>query len=150
MINDMKLWTDVRRAVLTGEMSMREACEHFGLNFRTIKKILSHEEPPGYRREVPREKPVLGPFIPIIHQILEADKKSPPKQRHSGKKIFERLRDEHGYTGRISVVRDEIRRYNQRTAEAGSIPCHHRCEGSKFAHIRSPQASRSLMSVSGL
>ena len=117
MIKDMKLWTDVRWAVLTGEMSMREASEHYELNFRTIQKILRYEEPPGYRREEPREKPILGPFIPIIHEILEADKKSHPKQRHTGKKIFERLRDEHGFTGGISVVRDEIRRYNQRTAE---------------------------------
>jgi len=117
VITDMQLWTDVRRAVLTGEMTRREACQHFGLNFRTVQKILRYPEPPGYRREVPRKKPILGPFIPIIHEILEADKKSPKKQRHTGRKIFERLRDEHGYTGGISVVRDEIRRYTQRTAE---------------------------------
>jgi len=117
VIKDMKLWTDVRRAVLTGEMTRREAVEHFGLNFRTIQKILRHEEPPGYRREEPRGKPVLGPFIPIIHEILETDKKRHKKQRHTGRKIFERLRDEHGYEGGITVVRDEIRRYNRRTAE---------------------------------
>ncbi len=117
MITDMKLWTDVRRAVLTNEMSMREACETYKLNFRTIQKILSHEEPPGYRRESPREKPKLGPLIPIIHEIIEADKKMHKKQRHTGRRIFERLRDEHGYTGGITVVRDEIRRYKRSTAE---------------------------------
>jgi len=113
----MNLWTQVRRAVLTGEMSRRDAVKHFNLNFRTIQKILAHEEPPGYRRSEPREKPVLGPFIPIIHAILEADKKAPKKQRHTGRRIYERLRDEHGYAGGISVVQDEIRRYKQRSAE---------------------------------
>ena len=117
MITDMHLWTEVRRAVLAGGMSRREAAEKFKLNFRTIQKILAHEEPPGYRRTETREKPTIGPFIPIIHAILEADKKSHRKQRHTGRKLFERLRDEHGYTGGITVVRDEIRRYKQRSAE---------------------------------
>ena len=78
---------------------------------------MAHEEPPGYRRSEPREKRVIGPFIPIIHEILEADKKSHHKQRHTGQKIFERLCKEHEYTGGITVVRDEIRRYKQHSAE---------------------------------
>ena len=117
MITDMKLWTDVRRAVLADEMSRRDACKKYNLNFRTIQKILSHEEPPGYRRESPRKKPKLGPLTPIIHEIIEADKKVHKKQRHTGRRIFERLRDEHGYTGGITVVQDEIRRYKRSTAE---------------------------------
>ena len=117
MYTDMDLWTNVRRAVLVDGMSRREAAEKFDLNFRTIQKILAHEEPPGYRREEPREKPTIGPFIPIIHEILEADKKSHHKQRHTGRKIFERLCKEHEYKGGITVVRDEIRRYRQRSAE---------------------------------
>ena len=36
MITDMNLWTEVRRAVLTGEMSRREAAKKLNLNFRTI------------------------------------------------------------------------------------------------------------------
>jgi len=113
----MNLWTEVRRAVLADGMSRRDAAEKFKLNFRTIQKILAHVEPPGYRRTELREKPTIGRFIPVIHAILEADKQSHRKQRHTGRKIFERLRDEHGYTGGITVVRDEIRRYKQRSAE---------------------------------
>ena len=113
----MNLWTEVRRAVLADGMSRRDAAEKFKLNFRTIQKILAHVEPPRYRRTELREKPTVGRFIPVIHAILEADKQSHRKQRHTGRKIFERLRDEHGYTGGITVVRDEIRRYKQRSAE---------------------------------
>ena len=104
----MNLWTDVRRAVIAGEMSRRDACKKYNLNFRTIHKILSHEEPPGYRRGRPRVKPKLGPMISIIHEIIEADKKIHKKQRHTGRRIFERLRDEHGYTGGLTVVQDEL------------------------------------------
>jgi len=117
VITDMNLWTEVRRAVLADGISRRDAAEKFKLNFRTIQKILAHVEPPGYRRTELREKPTIGRFIPVIHAILEADKQSHRKQRHTGRKIFERLRDEHGYTGGITVVRDEIRRYKQRSAE---------------------------------
>lgn len=107
----MDKWTQIRRDVLVDGMSRREAVDKHNLNFRTIQKIVGHEEPLGYRRTQPRGKPTIGTFIPIIHEILQADKKAHPKQRHTGKRIFERLRDEHGYTGKITVVRDEIRRY---------------------------------------
>lgn len=117
MITDMNLWTDVRRDVLVGGLSKRQACKKYNIHFKTLQKILQHTEPPGYRATAPRPKTKIGPFIPIIHEILEADKKAPRKQRHTGKRIFERLRDEHGYEGKITVVRDEIRRWKASTAE---------------------------------
>ena len=117
VFDDMNQWTKIRLAVSSGKLSIREAAKQYGLNFRTARKILEHAEPPGYRRKEAHNKPKLGPFVPIIHEILNADKKSHPKQRHTGRRIFERLRDEHGYTGSITVVRDEIRRYKRRTSE---------------------------------
>lgn len=117
MIRDMEKWTTIRRAVLVDKMSRREACRKYKLNFRTIVKILQHAEPPAKPKEHLREKPKIGPFIGVIQEILQADKKIHPKQRHTGKRIFDRLRDEHGYTGGITVVRDEIRRIKQQTAE---------------------------------
>ena len=117
MITDMETWTNIRRDVLVDGMSMREACKKYHLNFRTIQKILSHAEPPGYCQTATRDKPTIGPFIPIIQEILEADKQVHKKQRHTGKRIFDRLRDEHGYTGGITVVRDEIRRWKRSSTE---------------------------------
>ena len=113
----MDTWTYIRRDVLVDGMSRREACKKYNLNFRTIQKILSHAEPPGYGRTATRDKPTIGPFISIIHEILEADKQVHKKQRHTGKRIFDRLRDEHGYAGGITVVRGEIQRWKRRTAE---------------------------------
>ena len=54
-------------------------------------------------------KPKLGPLLPVIDAILEADWAAPVKQRHTAKRIFERLRDEHGFAGGYTVVKDHVR-----------------------------------------
>src|SRR6516162_6510336 len=113
----MEKWAEIRRRVLTGELSMRQACSEYGLNFRTISKVVHHAEPPPFRIDKPRRKPTLGRFLPIIHQILDDDRHAPPKQRHTARRLFERLRDEHGYPGCHSIVRDAVRRYKQSQAE---------------------------------
>ena len=65
----MDKWTNIRRDVLVNGMSKREACRKYKLNFRTIQKILKHQEPPGYRRKATRAKPKLGKFIPIMEKF---------------------------------------------------------------------------------
>jgi transposase len=45
----------------------------------------------------------------IIEQILETDTGSPHKQRHTSKRIYERLRDEHGFAGGYTIVKDYVR-----------------------------------------
>jgi transposase len=105
----MELWSEIRRRVLAGELSLRQACSEYGLNFRTVRKIVRHPEPPPFRAPTPRPKPVLGPFLPVVQQILDADHHAPPKQRHTARRIYERLRDEHGYSGCPSIVRAAVR-----------------------------------------
>lgn len=105
----MEFWKEVRRQVLTGELSQRAAMKQYGLGWHTLKKILTHDEPPGYRLSQPRKKRVLETFLPIIRQILEDDRQAPRKQRHTAHRIFERLRDEHGYAGGETVVKDAVR-----------------------------------------
>ena len=63
----------------------------------------------GYTRTKPVTKPKLGALLPVIDAILEADRTAPVKQRHTAKRIFERLRDEHGYAGGYTVVKDYVR-----------------------------------------
>lgn len=113
----MDKWTKIRLEITSGRMSIREAARKYGLNWRTIRKTLDHVEPPGYQQNVERPKRAIGPFIPIIHEILASDKTKHKKHRHTGKRIFDRLCDEHGYTGGLTVVRDEIRRWKQAQAE---------------------------------
>jgi transposase len=114
---DMENWAEIRRRVLTGGLSKRAACREYDIHWDTLKKILEHPEPPGYRRTAPRPGPKLGAFLPVIHQILEDDRKAPRKQRHTARRIFERLRDEHGYTGGRTVVKEAVAAWRLRTAE---------------------------------
>ncbi|QDT00359.1 hypothetical protein [Adhaeretor mobilis] len=57
----MEQWTEVRRRVLTGELSKRAACREYDISWHTLAKMLTHDEPPGYRQCKPRGKPILEP-----------------------------------------------------------------------------------------
>jgi transposase len=120
----MELWAEIRRRVLTNEISKREACRAYDLHWQTLKKILAADEPPPFCPKAPRAKPRLGPFLPLIHQILEDDRHAPRKQRHTAQRIFQRLRDEHGYTGCASIVRAAVADWKQSRAEV-FVPLSH-------------------------
>jgi transposase len=104
----MQWWTKIRLEVLRGETSKREVLRREGIHWETLKKILAHPEPPGYRIKTPREKPKIGPFLERITEIITADKSLPKKQRHTAKRIYERLRDE-GYQGGYTQVKEAVR-----------------------------------------
>jgi transposase len=114
---DMENWAEIRRRVLVDGLSKRAACRQYDLHWDTLQKILQHPEPPGYRRTGPRPRPKLDPFLGVIHQILQDDKKAPKKQRHTTRRIFERLRDEHGYKGGLSIVKEAVAAWRARSAE---------------------------------
>jgi transposase len=89
-------------------LSRREAAKWFGVHRNTVTKMLSFSVPPGYRR---RERPAskkLGPYIAWIDAILEGDSQVHKKQRHTAYRIFERLRDEQGFTGGYTIVREHV------------------------------------------
>ncbi len=111
------LYSRVRRACHVDGMSKSAAARLFGVNRKTVSKMLEHSVPPGYRRKGPPVRPKLDPFIPIIDQILEEDRSLLKKQRHTAKRIFERLRDEHGFSGGITIVTDYVREKKRRTRE---------------------------------
>mgnify|MGYP002641105880 CR=1 FL=1 len=100
------LYRRVRLACHREGLSRREASRQFGIDRKTVAKILLHSEPPGYRRREPPKRPKLAPFTAIIDRILEEDRTVHRKQRHTAKRIFERLRDEHGFTGKQTIVKD--------------------------------------------
>ncbi len=121
----MEMWSEIRRRVLTGELTKRAACREYDLHWETLEKILAHVEPPGYRRTKPRHKPKIEPFLPIIEEILESDRKAPKKQRHTAQRIWERLRDEHGFTGKPTIVKDAVRAWRNGHQEV-FLPLSHR------------------------
>ena len=120
----VELYAAVRKFVFVEGHSQREAAQVFGLSRDTVAKMCRYSAPPGYVRTKPPERPKLGPLVPVIDAILEADRLAPPKQRHTAKRIFERLRDEHGYTGGYTVVKDYVRLSRARSREV-FIPLAH-------------------------
>jgi transposase len=122
----MEMWREMRRRVLVDGESKRSICEKYGLHFRTLQKILANSEPPGYRLKGPRPKRKIGPYISIIEEILRTDKeqKVKKKQRHTAKRIFDRLRDEHGYEGGYTAVKEAVLAIKERSAEV-FVPLSH-------------------------
>ena len=115
----MEQWTEIRRKVLVEGVSKRSICRDYGIGWWTLNKMLEHAEPPGYRRQEERTRPKLGPFVGVIDEILATDAKpeTPKKQRHTSRRIYERLRDEYGYSGSEVQVRRYVSQHRRVRSE---------------------------------
>jgi len=136
------VYAAVRQFVFIAGNSRREAARVFGLSCQTIAKMCRFSLPPGYTRTEPVEKPKLGPLLPVIAAILEADRTAPVKQRHTAKLIFERMRDEHGYAGGYTVVKDHVR-IARASGRETFVPLAHPpgCEKARIRHSLKPNRS---------
>lgn len=120
----VEVYNRVRFACLKQGMSQREAARVFGKDRKTIAKMLEHAVPPGYQRKAPPRRPALDGFTGVIDEILRQDQAVIKKQRHTAKRIFERLRDEHGYQGSLTTVTYYVREHKQRSKEV-FVPLFH-------------------------
>lgn len=107
-------------------VSKSEIQKRTRLNYRTVCKYADKED---WNEEKlpnvePENYPVLGKYIPIIDEWLEADSKVPRKQRHTAQRIFDRLRDEKGFAGSYSSVKRYVRKKRtvMRQSSAGCLP----------------------------
>jgi len=105
----VEVYARVRRAVQVEGMSVRRAAREFGLSRKTIRKMLAFSVPPGYQRKKPVLRPKLGPWLGVVDQILENDESQPKKQRHTARRIYDRLKEEHAFTGGYTIVKDYVR-----------------------------------------
>jgi transposase len=112
----VELYLKVRLARSEG-MSPRELARHFNISRDSVRKMLAFSAPPGYRRKKEIKRPKLDGFTEIIDGWLEEDKKVPRKQRHTAKRIHERLRAEHGFTGGYTIIKDYVRQRDRRSRE---------------------------------
>jgi hypothetical protein len=93
--------------------------------------MLQYAVPPGYQRQQPIKRPKLGPWLGVIDAILNDDKQRPVKQRHTSKRIFERLKEERGFTGGYTIVKDYVRGahppkpFPERSGHSASCSLHH-------------------------
>ena len=105
----MDLYLKVRHAHFEDGLSGRQIARDFGISRDSVSKMLAYSEPPGYRRTAPIKRPKLDPYSAQIDLWLAEDKTRPRKQRHTAKRIFERLRDECAYDGGYTIVKDYVR-----------------------------------------
>ncbi|MDP9380421.1 MAG: IS21 family transposase, partial [Chloroflexota bacterium] len=83
-------------------------CEH-----KSVRAIAREQ---GHGRRVIREakpRPVMGPVAAIINGWLEQDRSAPRKQRHTAKRVFDRLVAEHGFAGSERQVREYVRAWKK-------------------------------------
>jgi transposase len=113
---DMEQWLEIRRRVLVQGVSKRRILRETGMHWTTLEKILTQSEPPGYRQVKNRPKPRIGPWLGRIAAIRKTDQELPKKQRHSAKRLFERLREE-GYQGGYTAVKDAVREQERQGRE---------------------------------
>jgi transposase len=113
----VELYGRVRRAVLVDGASQRAVAREFGISRKSVRKMVSFSVPPGYRRQQAVKRPKLDPWMGVIDAIIEEDKARPAKQRHTAKRVFDRLREEHQFTGGYTIVKDYLRSAAQRSRE---------------------------------
>jgi transposase len=108
---------EIRRAYYIKGKSIRQIHRETGHHRHTIRKALEDGMKPEYERRKPHARPVMAPVKIVIDQWLEKDKTQPPKQRHTAKRIHERLKTEYGFDGAESTVRHYVA---QRRRELGN------------------------------
>lgn len=113
-------WAHFREGV-----SIRELARTFHHSRTTIRRALSDPGPWSYRRQRSSQEPVMGPVAEIVIHWLEDDFNRPRKQRHTAKRIWERLQAEYGFRGGQSTVRQWVRKHRPTNLKKLTLPLAH-------------------------
>jgi transposase len=104
----MEQYGYIRTAVRVYGKGIRQLSKETGHSRGTIRKVL-REEAREYKERKHQHYPVLEAYLGIIDQWLESDKEQPRNQRHTARRIYNRLVSEQGYTGSEEAVRRYVR-----------------------------------------
>jgi len=123
MESRVELFAQIRRDARVEGLSIRELARRHGVGRPTVRQALEHAEPPPRKPRV-WTAPRLDRFKPVIDDMLRQDLDAPRKQRHTARRIFARLADEHHATDlSYSTVRNYVRRRRSEIEiVAGRVP----------------------------
>ena len=126
----VELFEQIRRDHDREELSIHELARRHRVHRRTVRQALDSPLPPPRKKPEGRSSPVLGPYHGLIDEWLEGDRTAPPKQRHTAKRIWERLITEKGAKVAQRTVREHVA---QRRRELG-LPASMGGEGGMKLH----------------
>jgi transposase len=108
MYRDVEQWLNIRHRILRNGISIRQVVRETGIDQKTVRKVLDQPLPKPYGPRT-RRYPKLGPYTASIQRMLRENASLPPAARLSVKAIYERIRDEEGFRGSYSSVKDYAR-----------------------------------------
>lgn len=123
----MKLYEQIRKAHEREQLSVRELARRFHVHRRDVRQALASPVPPA-RKVAARPATALDEYKPIIDGWLEADRAAPRKQRHTARRVWQRLVAEHDAAVGESTVRRyvaEVRRRSEVPLVEVMVPQHH-------------------------
>jgi transposase len=107
----VELFEQIRRDWRAGGSSIRELADRHHVHRRTVRQALASALPPPRKEYPPRPRPAIGAYTQVIDEWLLADRDVPPKQRHTARRIWQRLVAEHSATvAEVTVSRYVARR----------------------------------------
>jgi transposase len=118
---DVDDWGSIRWLHLREGKSLRWIAEEFGMSRKTVAKYVQQPEAPTYLLSKPRAKPLTEQWQSRVEEILDTDKSAPRKQRHTARRIYDRLVEE-GYTGSARTIRQMVAEITNKPAANASIP----------------------------
>lgn len=107
----------IRKAIVRDGKSKRQVARELGIHRNTVSRLLEADGPQRYTLNQPKKKPVIESVFPVIEAWLKADEKAPRKQRHTARKIYERLREEYGFTGSERRIREVVAELRKKPKE---------------------------------
>ncbi len=125
----MKQYEYIRIAHRVYGKSIHQISRETGHDRKTIRKVL-HGEPYDYSHRDEQPYPILGPYLKVIDEWLADDKEQSKKQRHTARRIYNRLKNEQGFSGSESAVRHYVREARIRLGLGNTkafIPCDPEC-----------------------